>query len=181
MEGFSHQHTKWWPIDLWSQLVNFEWVDIILSCMVSICLLALLIQWSIHFMRDVIWFTHWIVYHASIFIWIIYALIVIWVIAWDIKCDNKINWNINSSPLVPYRYANDGAKPLCKPILFIVNWTLKNKLQWNLNHNAFFFIHENASENIVFEMAAILLTGWQVSANSHAECRWFISAHSFWR
>ena len=28
-----------------------------------------------------------------------------------------------------------GAKPLSKPMLFFVNWTLRNKLQWNSNQN----------------------------------------------
>ena len=47
-------------------------------------------------------------------------------------------------------------KPLSKPIWVIVNWTLRNKLQWNFNQNTKLFIHEKASENIVYEMAAIL-------------------------
>ena len=33
-----------------------------------------------------------------------------------------------------------GAKPLSKPV--IVNWTLENKLQWNLNQNTKLFIHD---------------------------------------
>ena len=41
----------------------------------------------------------------------------------------------------------------------IVNWTLRNKLQWNLNQNTKLFIHQNASSNIVCEMAAILFRG----------------------
>ena len=41
----------------------------------------------------------------------------------------------------------------------IVNWTLRNKVQWNLNQNTKVFIHENAYENIVCEMAAILCRG----------------------
>ena len=40
---------------------------------------------------------------------------------------------------------------------FIVNWTLRNKLQWN--QNAKFFINENASKHIVCETAAILSRG----------------------
>ena len=40
--------------------------------------------------------------------------------------------------------------------LVIVNWTLRNELQWNFNQNTKLFIHENASENIVCEMGAIL-------------------------
>ena len=38
----------------------------------------------------------------------------------------------------------------------IVNWTLRNKLQWIFNQNIKISVHENASENIVCEMAAIL-------------------------
>ena len=38
----------------------------------------------------------------------------------------------------------------------IVNWTLRNKLKWNLNQNSYIFIQENAFENVVWEMAAIL-------------------------
>ena len=42
---------------------------------------------------------------------------------------------------------------------FIVDWALMNKLQWNFNRNTKFFIHKNASENIVCEMAVILFRG----------------------
>ena len=38
----------------------------------------------------------------------------------------------------------------------IVNWTLKNKLQWNFNQNTKLLIHENASKNFVCEMAPFL-------------------------
>ena len=38
----------------------------------------------------------------------------------------------------------------------IVNWTLENKHQWNLNRNSYIFIQENAFENIICEMVAIL-------------------------
>ena len=38
----------------------------------------------------------------------------------------------------------------------IVNWTLRNKLQWNFNRNTKLLIHDNAFDNIVWEMAAIL-------------------------
>ena len=43
-----------------------------------------------------------------------------------------------------------------KQCWFIVNWTLRNKLQWKFNQNTKLFIHENASQNIVYEMASIL-------------------------
>ena len=38
----------------------------------------------------------------------------------------------------------------------IVDWTLRNKLQWKFKQNSHIFIQENASENIVCKMAAIL-------------------------
>ena len=41
----------------------------------------------------------------------------------------------------------------------IVNLNLRNKLQWNLKQNSYIFIQENASENIVCRMAAILSRG----------------------
>ena len=37
-----------------------------------------------------------------------------------------------------------------------VNRTLGNKLQWNLNRNLYIFIQENAFENVVWKMAAIM-------------------------
>ena len=49
-----------------------------------------------------------------------------------------------------------GAKQLSKPMLAYFNWTHRNKLQRNLNQTATLFIHENASENTVCEMVAIL-------------------------
>ena len=41
----------------------------------------------------------------------------------------------------------------------IVNCTLWNKLQWNFNQDTKLFIYENASENIVCDVAAILSRG----------------------
>ena len=38
----------------------------------------------------------------------------------------------------------------------IVNWPPRNKLQWKFNRNSDIFIHENATESVVCEMAAIL-------------------------
>ena len=38
----------------------------------------------------------------------------------------------------------------------IVNWTLTNEIQWNRNLNLRIFIHKNATENVVWETAAIL-------------------------
>ena len=51
-----------------------------------------------------------------------------------------------------------GAQPLTEAIWLIDNWTLTNKFQWNLNPNNI-SIHENAFENVTWEMAAILSRG----------------------
>ena len=37
---------------------------------------------------------------------------------------------------------------------FIINWTLENKFQWNLNKNTTIFILENEFENVVCKMMA---------------------------
>ena len=38
----------------------------------------------------------------------------------------------------------------------IVNWTLRNKLQWNFNQNSYIFIQQNAFEKVICEIVAIL-------------------------
>ena len=38
----------------------------------------------------------------------------------------------------------------------IVNWNLRDKLKWNLKRNSYIFLQENAFENVVWKMAAIL-------------------------
>ena len=38
----------------------------------------------------------------------------------------------------------------------VVNWTIRNKLQWIFNYNTCIYIEENTLENVVWEMAAIL-------------------------
>ena len=63
-----------------------------------------------------------------------------------------------------------GTKPLSKPTMGIVNWTLRNKLQWNFNQNTKHFIHENAFENIVCEMAATFSRERWVKAYSMFHC-----------
>ena len=67
---------------------------------------------------------------------------------------HSFSWNLtnilNPLPayLAPSHYLNQ--------CWVIVNWTLRNKLQWNFNRNYNIFIQENAFENFVCEMAAIL-------------------------
>ena len=61
----------------------------------------------------------------------------------------------------------------------IVNCTLRNKLQWNLNRNSCILIQEDAFENAVWKMAAILSrpksTIWDTSYS------WSTSTLAPWR
>ena len=52
-----------------------------------------------------------------------------------------------------------GAKPLSKPMLDYRQLDPWDKIQWNFNQTTKISIHENASDNIVCEMAAILSWG----------------------
>ena len=58
--------------------------------------------------------------------------------------------------------SDNGLSPGRRPAIIWTNpgislvWPLGKKLQWNLNRNAYIFILENALENVVRKMAAIL-------------------------
>ena len=56
------------------------------------------------------------------------------------------------------------AKPLSEPMLDFVNWTLRNKLQWNLNRNSDISIQENVFGN-VWKKAASLFQPQCVNAS----------------
>ena len=53
----------------------------------------------------------------------------------------------------------------------IVDWTLRNKLQWNFNRNSFIFIQENACRNVVWKIVAILFRSQRVNTWSAVRCR----------
>ena len=38
----------------------------------------------------------------------------------------------------------------------VVNWTLRNNLQWNFNRNSNIFFQENAFQNVIWKIAAIM-------------------------
>ena len=40
------------------------------------------------------------------------------------------------------------AKLLSEPMINIIDWTLRNKFQWNIDRNSYIFIHENEFENV---------------------------------
>ena len=49
-----------------------------------------------------------------------------------------------------------GAKPLSETMMEYCYLTHGKEFQWNLNRNVYIFIQENAFENVVWKMAAIL-------------------------
>ena len=49
-----------------------------------------------------------------------------------------------------------GAKPLSEPLLGYSQLDPKDKIQWNISRNLKIFIQENAFENVIWKMAAIL-------------------------
>ena len=57
----------------------------------------------------------------------------------------------------------------------IINRTLRNKLQWNFNQNSYIFIQENAFENAVWKMAAILFQPHCVKTKSMISCTVWLS------
>ena len=67
-----------------------------------------------------------------------------------------------------------GTKPLSKQCWAIVNWTLINTLQLNFNQITKLFIHDNAFQNIVCEMAAILFNGRLGKKNCSYALLWSI-------
>ena len=59
-----------------------------------------------------------------------------------------LKWQLKVLPVVQIMACwLASAKPLSKPMLEIVNWTLTNELQRNFNWNSYIFIQENAFEN----------------------------------
>ena len=98
---------------------------------------------------------------------------------------------VNSSPLVPricvrtlgehwfgwWVVAHVAPNHYLNQSLLIVNWSLRNKLQWNCNQNSTIFIQENVFENTVCEMTAILSRWrWVILSFLHywsSVCRWY--------
>ena len=54
----------------------------------------------------------------------------------------------------------------------IANWTPRNKLQWNLNWNSYIFIQENAFQNVIRKMVAILSWSHCVTENLRKSGQW---------
>ena len=88
-----------------------------------------------------------------------------------------------------------GAMPISKPMLDYCQLALRNKFQWHLNQNTKLFIHENAFEYILCEMAAILSREWWVNNMAHnltilprlvtllgceMTSKWWLRIKSFW-
>ena len=79
--------------------------------------------------------------------YIYYSILIHWGRVTHI-CGSKLTTTGSDNGLSPSRYLNQCWN--------IVNWTLKNKLQWNLNRKFIYFHEENAFTIVVWKMAAIL-------------------------
>ena len=73
-------------------------------------------------------------------------------------------WLYESDPNAPSTCSEPGGKQWQHSIRGWRNWTPGNKLKWNFNQKTKLFIHENASENILCEMVAILWRGRWVNS-----------------
>ena len=76
-----------------------------------------------------------------------------------------VSWSI---PIMAY----SALSHYCNQCWVIVNYTSRNKLQWNFNQNTKLLIHENASESTVCEMAAILSRGRWVNTLRPGQISW---------
>ena len=56
----------------------------------------------------------------------------------------------------------------------IVNWTLGNKLQWNINENSNIFIQENVLEIVVCKRVAILSRPQYVKGLKYSTLLWLV-------
>ena len=61
--------------------------------------------------------------------------------------------------------------------VIFVNWTLKNKIQWNFARNSNIFIDENTCENVVCEMSAILSRPRCVKAEEPPAKSWYLRGY----
>ena len=78
----------------------------------------------------------------------------------------SVNSSSHPIPLVPYICVSESVgigldngfsvKPLFESMLWHFHCTLRNKLKWNFNRSPYIPMQENASENVVQKMAAIL-------------------------
>ena len=62
---------------------------------------------------------------------------------------NNIRWSMKQTQTFPF-------KIMYLKMWLMINWTLMNKLHWNLNKNTNIFFHENVFEYVVCELLVIL-------------------------
>ena len=114
-----------------------------------------------------------------------------WLFYWCIYASPGLK-ELTHPPLVPhifddklaqhwFRFASPGLKACSVPghylrqCSLIVNWTPRNRLWWNSNWNTKLFNHENAFENVVYEMVAILSRGDELISLSRRWDVWLVS------
>ena len=84
---------------------------------------------------------------------------------------------VNSSPLSA-SYMRQWTGPSLVQVNYlnqcwlIVNWTLGNKFQWNLNRNYIIFIQEKPFENVVCQNGGHFVQGRRVKAESRSPLSW---------
>ena len=111
----------------------------------------------------------WICYHTEYVF--IYRIIKIISSAFVLSCITQllfvVLYSLRPSDAYKRRYSNhhwfrkwlvawSAPSHYLKQCSNIVNWALWNKLQRNFIRNSYIYIHENAFENVVWKMAAIL-------------------------
>ena len=63
------------------------------------------------------------------------------------------------------------AQAIIQTSAVMVNWTLRNKIQWNFDQNTRNFIYKNASQNIICEMAAFFVQEGDEFRHAQYICR----------
>ena len=84
--------------------------------------------------------------------WVNYSL---WQAEWSLSHNELTHWG-RVMHICIGKITITGSDNYLNQCLSIVNWTLGNKLQWNVNRNSNIFVQENAFENVVCEMTSIL-------------------------
>ena len=162
--GYHVIKTYWWVSERLQHLSSSVLVEILQSCTkpsicMCWCVMVLIFQ---NFIRN---------YYAPETMFLVVWLL----ITWESDISNPsvkssppgatyMHWWTGSALVQLMACHLFGAKPLPDPILTYCQLDLRNKLQWNFNQNTNLFIHENASETIVYEMAAIL-SRWEIELN----------------
>ena len=96
------------------------------------------------------------------------------------------SWYISQGPVTKHHWFREWLVTWTAPSQYlsqcwnIVNCTLRNKLQRNLNQNSCIFIEENAFENVVWKMADMLSWPQCVDTSLEWRIRWEVNELLYW-